>query len=34
MKLDRDIAGKQNALSEQTAAEKARLFEEILEEYM
>lgn len=34
MKLDRNIAGKQNALSEQTAAEKARLFEEILEEYM
>ncbi len=34
MQLDRDIAGKQNMLSEQAAAEKARLFEEILEEYM
>ncbi|MCI7061398.1 MAG: hypothetical protein MR965_04270 [Lachnospiraceae bacterium] len=34
MQLDRDIAGRQSALAEQTAAEKARLFEEILEEYM
>ena len=34
MQLDRGIAGKQNMLSEQAAAEKARLFEEILEEYM
>lgn len=34
MQLDRDIAGRQNMLSEQAAAEKAKLFEEILEEYM
>ena len=30
----RAIAGRQNMLSEQAAAEKAKLFEEILEEYM
>lgn len=34
MQLDRDIAGRQNMLSETAAAEKAKLFEEILEEFM
>jgi hypothetical protein len=34
MKLDQEIAGKRQMMTEQETREKAQLFEEILEEFM